>query len=94
MKKQTVDSNVAHSAKKRQLLASTHKKKKHNLNPREYWRMRWNNAKTDEKKIEVWTERNNRVKATFPKAKFANGNAVFNGGFTPINEQARKGMGR
>ncbi len=28
------------------------------------------------------------------EGKYANGNAIFNGGFTPINELARKGMGR
>ena len=94
MKKLKTEGDLPHSATNKKHRNHTRKGKKHKLSSREYWERRWKNAKTDEEKIEVWMERNNRKRATFPKTKYANGNAVFNGDFSPINGQAKKGMGR
>ena len=91
------EGDAAYPAKERRHLKDARKKskgEKHKLSTREYWRMRWNKAKTDKEKIDVWMEYNRVRGKSFKREKYANGNAVFNGGFSPINTLARKGMMR
>ena len=63
MKKLKTEGDLPHSATNKKHRNHTRKGKKHKLSPREYWERRWKNAKTDEEKIEVWMERNNRGSA-------------------------------